>query len=345
MTITDGADQIASLKDWVIAAASTLNLPLPDDLYLKPVDGDAGFRKYFRLNSLPPLIAVYSPPDTENNPQFCAVAHALREHGVHTPQVLARDFKHGFMLLEDLGFDLLLGELNDDSVEGLYAHAMMTLLHIQQSECDYSIYPQYNKERLLSELHVFPNWFIKQLLSRDLNQDEEALLDRCFDMLCHRALNQTQVVVHRDFHSRNLLVIEGASLGVIDFQDAVIGPVTYDLASLLRDCYISWSDAQVENWCLTYLRMAQEVGVMPVTDKQAFMCDFDLMGLQRHIKVLGVFSRLFLRDSKSRYLNDLPLVIFYVRKIIKKYSELSEFNEWFESEIMPLIKKQSWWRE
>ena len=333
------------LRNWLTEALTKLEIECSADIDIKPVDGDAGFRQYFRVPCSPSLIAVIAPPETEDNAQFCRVAQALREHGVHTPKIIAKDFQQGFMLIEDLGAGLLLAELNESSVEGLYANAMMTLMHIQQSELDYSIYPSYSEDKLLVELELFPQWFVQKLLGYSLNPEEQSMLLSLFELLCANARAQAQVVVHRDFHSRNLIPQDGMSLGVIDFQDAVIGPVAYDLVSLLRDCYIAWPNDRVEKWCLTYAKMAQEVGIIPKVNDVDFIQDFDWIGLQRHIKVLGTFARLSLRDGKDGYLSDLPLVVFYVRNILLKYAEFSNVQHWFESTLMPLIIEQPWWRE
>ncbi len=306
------------------------------------IRGDAGFRQYYRLHTKPSTIAVFSPPETEDNAQFCRIAHAFREHGIHTPNVIAHDFSHGFMLLEDLGNDVLLAELSEESVDGLYAGAMMSLLRIQQCPLDYSIYPKYDEVKLREEMTLFPQWFVSELLGYELSESESDMISGVFDSLSRSALEQPQVVVHRDFHSRNLLSVPAGSVGVIDFQDAVIGPITYDLVSLLRDCYITWDIAQVERWAITYARTAADVGVLPAVDDATFLRWFDLMGLQRHIKVLGIFARLSLRDGKHGYLDDLSLVVQYVRDVAARHSELNAFTQWFDAKLMPLIDDASW---
>ena len=360
------AEAEQKLKDWALEQYQLLDWVDEDaDIAWLPIRGDAGFRHYYRLevNHLgvkglgaeakhidgkpiePSAIAVYAPIDSEDSPQFFRVANILRDGGVHAPCLLAHDFAQGFMLLEDLGSTVLLNELNDASVDGFYGEAMMSLLRIQQCRHDFSVFPLYDRKKLHDEMNLFPEWFVSQLLDTHLSSDDVKLLNDTFNLLIASALEQPNVVVHRDFHSRNLMCIESSDLGVIDFQDAVIGPVTYDLASLLRDCYVMWDEEKVLSWALAYANMAVDVGILPRVDVDTFIRWFDWMGLQRHIKVLGVFSRLSIRDCKHGYLNDIPLVIHYVRSIAKKYHELGEFSQWFERRLMPVIREAEWMHE
>jgi aminoglycoside/choline kinase family phosphotransferase len=307
--------------------------------------GDAGFRRYFRLASEPPLLAVYAPPATEPNPVFLKLAAHLRQHGVLAPAVAAVDLARGFLLIEDLGPTLMRQELNDDSVEGLYAEALSCLLHLQRCPTESLDLPVYSRERLRQEMNLFSDWFVPKLLGHNPTEVELAMLNTWFTHLENSALEQTQVFVHRDYHSRNLIYRNGSPPGVIDFQDAVTGPVTYDLVSLLRDCYIRWPESSVERWALCYANIAMQAGVMPPVSEERFMRWFDWMGLQRHIKVLGIFARLSLRDGKHGYLNDLPLVIRYTLEVARRYKEGEEFVAWFEEKLMPLVRQQPWWIE
>lgn len=307
--------------------------------------GDAGFRRYFRLASEPPLLAVYAPPATEPNAVFLKLAAHLRQHGVLAPAVAAVDLARGFFLIEDLGPTLLRQELNDESVEGLYAEALNCLLHIQQCPTAPLALPVYNRERLRQEMNLFIDWFAPRLLGYSLTEVELAMLNTWFTRLENSALEQPQVFVHRDYHSRNLIYRNGSPPGVIDFQDAVTGPVTYDLVSLLRDCYIRWPESSVRRWALCYANIAMQAGVLPLVSEARFLRWFDWMGLQRHIKVLGIFARLSLRDGKHGYLNDLPLVIRYTLDVARRYEEGDEFVVWFEQKLLPLIHRQSWWVE
>ncbi len=307
------------------------------------LNGDAGFRKYFRL-AVPScqLIAVYAPPETENNQAFLAIDKFLFEHGVHVPKIIAYDLTAGYFLLEDLGKTLYLDHLDEDSVNGLYGEALLALLQIQQCPLDASIFPEYDTARLKEEMALFPQWFVSELLGYELSDHERGMIDHAFEVMLLSAEAQPKVIVHRDFHSRNIVYGVSGVPGIVDFQDAVIGPFTYDIVSLLRDCYIQWPQEQVKNWLLAYGNMAFDAGVIPSVSEDCLVRWFDLMGLQRHIKVLGIFARLSLRDGKHAYLADLPLVVRYVRSVMAEYDELTPFSEWFERVLMPLINEQVW---
>lgn len=312
------------------------------DFTLLPLSGDAGFRRYFRLNTSEPLLAVYAPPDTEDSRAFTKINEFLRKQHVRAPLIIASDLSKGYLLVEDLGSSLLLAHLNESDVDTLYSQALLLLLRIQQSPLDYSVFPRYDKQKLRAEMNLFPEWFVEKQLGLTLSDSERQLIEATFDMLERSAEEQPQVVVHRDFHSRNLIFSNDGNFGVIDFQDAVIGPLTYDLVSLLKDCYIEWPDERVERWMSAYANLAIEVGITPAVSKEKFKRWFVWMGLQRHIKVLGIFCRLSLRDKKHHYLHDLPLVVRYVRSALEQYPEFADFSLWFEKTLMPIINKQSW---
>lgn len=314
---------------------------LTGSLTLVPLNGDAGFRQYFRTNTNPVLIAVSAPPDREDNPAFVSKALAMRAHGLHVPQIFAVDYQQGFLLLEDLGDGLLLSQLNQQSIERLYGAAEQALLQLQSMPVDSSVFPAYSDELLDNEMALFPEWFVDQLLGLSLNEGEQKMLRQTFDLLLESARQQPQVVVHRDYHSRNLLEMANGEIAMVDFQDGVIGPLTYDLVSLLRDCYIRWPTEQVGARALAY---AERAGLLKTVSEQQFMRWFDLMGLQRHIKVLGIFARLWLRDGKSGYLNDLPLVIRYTLEQARPYPELAEFVSWFEARVVPALSQQDWYQ-
>ncbi len=336
-------DQQLSEREWQFKAGQPL----------QPLSGDAGFRCYFRVDATPALLAVLAPPATEDSASFISLARFLRDQGVHAPEVLAADVERGFLLIEDFGDELLLNHLNGDSVDLLYGETMMTLLRMQQ--CPLEGYakgtrgqqglPSYDRQRLRDEMELFRQWFVPQLLGCELDNEEQAMVERMFVQLEEAALEQPQVLVHRDYHSRNILLRDGEAPGIIDFQDAVVGPITYDLVSVLRDCYIRWPQQQVEQWAVTYGNMAIEVGLMPLVKQQTFLRWFDLMGLQRHIKVLGIFARLWLRDGKSGYLKDLPLVMRYTLEVAESYPEFSEFCQWFKDKLVPLAEQQDWYSD
>ena len=318
-------------------------------LQLTPVTGDAGFRSYFRSNTQPPFIAALAPPEQEDNPAFVNIALAMAKGGVHVPKIYAVDYEHGFLLQEDLGATLYLDVLNNESQGRLYDGAEATLLQIQKLPADSALFPAYDAALLRRELELFPEWFVSGLLDVKLDVPGRRLLDDLFVVLLNSAGEQPQVVVHRDFHSRNLLVLGDGGVGVIDFQDAVFGPLSYDLVSLLRDCYIRWPEAlveqRVEGFRCKLLAQAEASGrAMTLPDAVTFLRWFDLMGLQRHLKVLGIFARLSLRDGKTRYLDDLPLVMRYVLEVAQKYPETQGFYHWFVDNLEPKTLEQDWYQ-
>ena len=322
---------------------------------------------------MPSCIAMVSPA-SENNEAFLSVGAQLAKAGVRAPAVWTQSLERGWFLLEDFGDQQLLAVLasHRDSAAPLYQKAFDALecqisLPIERSDV-----PHYDAERLKAELEVFPEWFLSGLLG--IQPSEQ--LRRCFaaltDYLIHTFTEQPTVWVHRDFHSRNLMLLGSNQLGVIDFQDAVLGPITYDPVSLLKDCYIRWPRAQQLAWLNGYLAQLRRLGVAapsvnaPTLPAEQASCLqalatqlgevsaaqfqrwFDLTGLQRHLRVLGVFARLHLRDHKSSYLADLPLVTEYVREALalttNAHSSVAEFRDWFESDLMPVIREQPWYK-
>lgn len=330
---------------------------LAKPIELTPVSGDAGFRSYFRLNTSPSLVAVNAPPTHENNEAFVQVADLLRAHGVRSPVVHAVDYQQGFLLLEDLGSKLLLPQLTEATVHPLYERAEQALLSVQRIPVTHLDLPRYHHQRLMDEMELFPEWFVGRLLGLALSLDEREQLQRWLRLLADTALQQPVSVVHRDFHSRNLMLLdsadsdpqlgeagEPATVGVIDFQDAVVGPITYDLVSLLRDCYVRWPPSLVEARALAYRDKLVAAGVCHAVSDTQFMRWFNWMGLQRHLKVLGIFARLSLRDDKPQYLNDLPLVLRYVLEQLGGDSELAPFKDWFEQRLLSDIEQQPWYQ-
>lgn len=325
------------LAGWAAGQARRLGRPDPADTLL-PVSGDASFRRYFRLRTgSGPLIAVDAPPDRENCRPFVAIARALREVGVHAPEVLAFDHEQGLMLLEDLGDRLLRPALADDSVEALYRQAMDELLRLQDvTDTPGYRLPPYDRDRLMAEMQLFGDWFVKVHLGLELDAGERQVLEEACDLIAGDNLSQPTVFVHRDYHSRNLMLCDDGTLGVIDFQDAVTGPVTYDLVSLLRDAYVVWPPARVRGWVLRFARQLRaERRIDAGIDDATFLRWFDRMGAQRHLKVVGIFARLFHRDGKAGYLDDIPRVFDYLLGEIRDDAALAPLDGLLRGRILP----------
>ena len=345
--------QSLQLQAWIVEQLKLHeNIKVDQPVSLTVLNGDAGFRQYFRVNTRPSLLAVSAPVDSgksEDACYFAKLSDILRKEGVPTPQIIACDNAQIFLLVEDFGDESFLSMLDADSVDLLYSEASMVLLRMQQIQPETLIsagidLPPYSQELLRDELEIFTEWFVEVMLGKVLSNSERKLLDDAFSFLESQAQAQPQVLVHRDYHSRNIIYREGEAPGVIDFQDAVWGPITYDLVSLLRDCYVEWPAAQVQRWLRSYGNLAIELGLMDAIDEDKWQRWFDTMGLQRHIKVLGVFARLALRDNKSAYLKDLALTWRYVISIAKKYPQMQPFVIWCESDLLPLVEQQSWYR-
>lgn len=296
-----------------------------EDLDLVPASSDASFRSYWRTVGVEPsLIVMDAPPDKEDLGPFLDIAERLGRAGIAAPEVLARDIQGGFLLLSDLGTRLLLPELDATRVDRRYREAMDLLLRMQGA-VDTAGLPAYDERRLTAEMELLPTWFVQRHLGVTPECEDWDVVESAFRALLDSAAAQPQRFVHRDFHSRNLMVQDNG-LAVIDFQDAVLGPITYDLVSLLRDCYIEWPDAQVADWVEDYRQRLAAAGI-GVPSAERFLRAFDLMGLQRHIKVLGIFCRLWYRDGKPGYLGDLPRVWGYVQRIGLRHPEIRPLVE------------------
>ncbi|MGD8933146.1 MAG: phosphotransferase [Gammaproteobacteria bacterium] len=287
---------------------------------IRPASSDASFRRYFRVtdrNTGQTYIVMDAPPEKEDTGPFIHITRLLRSVDVNAPGIITMDIDRGFLLLDDLGDRQYLDHLDDDSSDTLYNDALVALVNMQSIQ---NHLPLYDKQRLQDEMALFEPWYLNRHLGINLDDDQKSVLQSVFDLLTTSALQQPTVFVHRDYHSRNLMLVDNNNPGVIDYQDAVIGPVTYDLVSLLKDCYIEWPRNKVEQWLDRYLQLTSVD--IPV-DRNYFLRWFDLMGVQRHLKVLGIFARLNYRDGKSQYLNDLPLTLKYVVDACNQYDELS----------------------
>ncbi len=264
-----------------------------------------------------------APPPQEDCKPFVHVAQVLFKAGLHVPEIFAQNIEHGFLLLSDLGDTTYLSRLNDNSADALYRDAWNALIKMQlASQAD--VFPPYDEALLTREMQLFPDWYIEKHLATTLEDADRQVLQSTFALLNRNIVAQSQVYVHRDYHSRNLMVCvdESQNPGILDFQDAVYGPITYDLVSLFKDAYINWEEERVLDWTVRYWQEARQAGLSVPTDFAEFYRDFEWMGVQRHIKVLGIFARLYHRDGKDGYLKDMPLVMDYLRRACARYIEL-----------------------
>jgi len=315
--------RLAQLNDWL---ASTGLVEVGTG---RPASVDASFRRYFRYDVVPAmqdklgatLVAMDAPPERENVPAFIHVQGLLFDAGVTVPAIAARNVEQGFLLLGDLGTTTYLARLDSDNAAFMYSDAVDALLKFQMASQP-GVLPEFDRAFVLRELNIFPEWYLNRHLGVTLDDKQQAQLDKVFEAITSNVLAQQQVFMHRDFHSRNLMFLDHGNPGVLDFQDAVYGPVTYDLASLLRDAYIQWDEEIVLDWVVRYWQSAKGAGLPVNPDIDAFYRDFEFMAMQRHLKILGIFCRLNYRDNKSHYMGDLPTVLDYVRKTANRYTEL-----------------------
>jgi len=292
---------------------------------LTTASADASFRRYFRVH-LPThtLIAMDAPPPQEDCRPFVRVAEQLLAAGLNVPNIVAQDVTQGFLLLSDLGNDTYLSQLSRDNAKALYGDACQALIKMQLATQPDAL-PAYDSALLMRELQLFPEWYVSKHLGQTLSAEQQAVMDKTFALLIDNILQQPQVTVHRDYHSRNLMVTPDNNPGVLDFQDAVIGAITYDLVSLFKDAYIRWDEEDLMDWVVRYWQSAKKAGLPVTADFGEFYKDFEWMGVQRHIKVLGIFARLYHRDGKEGYLKDMPLVMQYLQAACERYVELRPF--------------------
>jgi aminoglycoside/choline kinase family phosphotransferase len=322
-----GDARLSELSRWLPSV-----LPAPA-IGIATASEDASFRRYFRVTlvdavavpdrsaNATTLIAMDAPPPREDCRPFVRVAQLLANAGVHAPAVLASDLERGFLLLTDLGTRTYLDALDPASAPALYADACAALLRWQRSSRA-GVLPPYDRALLRRELDLFPDWYVAKHLSIALSPAQKATLEDAFAKILDNNLAQPAVFVHRDYHSRNLMVTE-PNPGVLDFQDAVFGPITYDLVSLLRDAYVEWDEALQIDWAARYWQSSRDAGLPVAADFAQFWRDFEWMGVQRQLKVLGIFARLWHRDGKDGYLADMPRVMRYLRAACGRYRELA----------------------
>lgn len=323
--------RLEALRDWV---GTVLDRTVTD---IRPASSDASFRRYFRVAGAGgSFIVMDAPPEREDPRRFIAIAARLHALGLHVPEVIEQDLKRGFLLLTDLGERMYLPALNTDTVERLYGDALGALVTLQAGVfADPEFLPPYDEALLRRELAIFDEWFLGTHHGHRPEAVEQTALDAVRDTLVRAALGQARVWVHRDYHSRNLMVTATNNPGILDFQDAVTGPITYDLVSLLRDCYIAWPRARVEEWVLGYHDLARQSGLPVPDDKAQFLRAFDFMGVQRHLKAAGIFARLHHRDGKSGYLADIPRTLGYVLEVSGRYPELHSLHAVLERLQIP----------
>ncbi len=314
--------RIDTLRGWLKGLEPSWQLDLAT---LAPASADASFRRYFRIESknptYPTLIVMDAPPQHEPLDAFIEIDLLLFEAGLHVPQILEKNIEDGFLLLSDLGHKTYLEALKDESANALYRDAIHALVQMQLASKP-NVLPNYDQALLQRELDLFPEWYLKQHLQLELSAIQTAQMRQAFALIIENNLAQEKVFVHRDFHSRNLTVTDQNNPGILDFQDAVYGPITYDAASLWRDAYIAWPEEKVIDWVIQFWEEGRKSGLPMPSDFGHFYRDFEWMGLQRHLKVLGIFARLFHRDGKDGYLKDIPLVLDYAIATANRYIEL-----------------------
>lgn len=317
------------LEKWL---KNTLNL---ERIQLIPLTNDASFRCYYRIAvNNTSYIVMDAPPDKENSLPFLNIAERLCVAGLNAPQIIARDLEQGFLILTDFGSQLYLSALTNGQTDTLYRDAIDALVTMQARTSTENL-PLYSYRLLHDEMNLFTNWLIDKHLLLSLQSVEKVDLTTCFEQLSQTALAQPQVFVHRDYHSRNLMVVPQHNPGILDFQDAVKGPVTYDLVSLLRDCYIALPQEKVIYWVNYYYESALQAGILQEITQQQFLTWFDWMGIQRHLKASGIFARLYRRDGKVGYLKDIPRTLHYIVAVSSHYPNLASLRRLVQERVLP----------
>jgi aminoglycoside/choline kinase family phosphotransferase len=312
--------RLEHLKFWLKTLPTDYKLDLDS---ITPASSDASFRRYFRVSSkkagTSSFIVMDAPVDKEDTLPFIHVARLLWQANISVPQIFEENLSEGFLLLGDLGNNTLFSQINPENANDFYLKAIDIVVEMQKSVSTAEL-SLYDASLLRKEMNLFPEWYLSKHLHYELRPNEKNDLNHIFSLLEDNVLKQAQVFVHRDFHSRNLMVTDEKQLGVIDFQDAVKGAITYDLVSIFRDAYLAWEEDQQMDWVIRYWEKARRENLPVASDFGDFYRDFEWMGLQRHLKVLGIFARLFHRDAKDGYLKDLPLVLSYTEKVAGRYS-------------------------
>ena len=331
------------LNQWARIQLADMSIEIPECYRLVPASDDASFRRYFRYeDDSRSFIFVDAPPEKEDSRPFVSISEYLLDHGLNAPEVYSVDFDLGFMMLTDLGHlqylkvikGVIKGRAGAEEISSLYKDAINALVKMQSISAQL---PLYDASLLQTEMDLFPDWFVRNQLKLELSDREIEMLKSVNRLMIDSAIAQPQVFVHRDYHRRNLMVTSENNPGIIDFQDAVIGPVTYDLVSLLRDCYLELPPDELNYWVQNCYRLMVAQHIIEGISLDAFRRWFDFMGLQRQLKCAGIFSRLHLRDGKAGYLADIPRVVTYMVEVCSAYKELNEFGGWLGEVIVPRL--------
>lgn len=337
---TSGLDlRQQALQAWFVACQPQLAKLLPvKDLASYPLQeagSDASFRRYFRWNDgHTSLVLMDAPPPGEDCRPFVKMAKLLAAADLNVPAILAEDVEQGFLVLSDLGLQTWLEVLNEHNADELFDQALDVLVRLQSLDVTAADVPSYDEALLRRELQLFPDWYLARELGVELNEQQQADWQQSCDLLVQAALAQPKVLVHRDFMPRNLMLSE-PNPGVLDFQDAVLGPVSYDVISLFKDAFISWPEQRVQGWIANYLSKARAAGLAVPVEDASFMRDCDWMGLQRHLKVAGIFARICHRDGKPAYLQDVPRFLNYIYQVVGRYEELAPLRRLLASLPLP----------
>ena len=327
------SERFESLEHWL------KNILKSSDFELVPASEDASFRFYYRLSlDNKTFIVMDAPPQHEDCSAFIEITNKLHDCNVNAPTIHEMDLEQGYLLLSDFGNDLYLDKLNHASVNELYSDAIKALVSMQVLGSVEGL-NNYDESLLRNEINIFKEWLLGRHLRIELNNRQTESIESLFDLLVKNALQQPQVLVHRDFHSRNLMLTKEKNPGVIDYQDAVGGPISYDLVSLLKDCYIKWPKNMIDTWVDFYLNKLVTHGFELEIDREEFQRWFDLMGVQRHLKASGIFARLFHRDNKQGFLKDIPRTLSYIVDLKQTYDELFPLCLLIEESILPRLKE------
>lgn len=334
-TMTDS--RLIEAQDWL---HNQLRLPIT---HLKPIVGDASFRRYFRAHLADTsYILMDAPPEKENTRLFCLLSEHLQEGQLSAPRIIAYTESQGFMLLEDFGSCLFNEGLNSENADERYSLALKTLVTLQQlPDTQPTALPRFDEAMMEREMQLFVDWFLPSYCHYRLSDKEEMLIKQSFKQITTTISTFPYCFVHRDYHSRNLMLLKQQRLGILDFQDAVWGPITYDVLSLLKDCYIDWPEAKRLDWLSQYHYMLMQSGHFPWIDFSLFHRQFEWVGIQRHLKVAGIFTRLNERDHKPHYLSYLPRTLTYLLNALSTCPELDEFYQWLSPLVRPYMEKQS----